>query len=261
MLIPIAATIQGHPWDLWGLSLLFDGSDPSKTKVVAIKPEGRPRFDPNNEAERNRFLTKGYDVFTNLTADELVWDDAKGRVDLRDLRPVADDILLRVNGLARTFDPIFTPVRLTHLTSPNSAMTAGDWTPNRDGTYLGAAGQHDIANRALALAQSNPEVKFVLEAMTVPASWASLYLVIDAIKTNVGSKQKLAKMGWLSKADLSDLTYSANNSRNIREGARHGTKPKAGGNLIPLDIAHIKTCMLVVHWLDSLAPRNRHKRR
>ena len=112
---------------------------------------------------------------------------------------------------------------------------------------------YEIANRALPLAQSNRDVKFVLEAMVLPATWASLYLVIDAIKTNVGSKHKLEKLGWLSKADLSDLTYSANNSRNISEGARHGTKPKQGGNLIPLDVAHIKTCMLVVHWLDSLA--------
>jgi hypothetical protein len=254
MMIPITTSIMGHPWDLWGLSLLFDGSDSSKTKVVATKPEGRPTFDPNNEAERDRFRANGYDILTSLTSDELIWDDAKGRVDLRDLRPIADDILLRVNGLARTFDPTFTPVRLIHLTFPNGAMATGDWTPNRDSTYLGAAGQHDIANRALPLAGSNQEVKFVLEAMVLPATWASLYLVIDAIKTNVGGRHRLDNLGWLSRADLSDLTYSANNSRNISEGARHGTKPMTGGNLIPLDIAHIKTCMLVVHWLDSLAP-------
>ncbi|MHC2432756.1 hypothetical protein [Bradyrhizobium sp. USDA 4451] len=252
MIIPITASIIGHPWDLWGLSLLFDGSDPSKTKVVVTKPEGRPTFDPNSEAERNRFRANGYDIMTSLTSDELVWDDAKGRVDLRDLRPIADDILLRVNGLARTFDPTSTPVRLIHLTFPNGAMATGDWTPNRDSTYLGAAGQHEIANRALPL--TNPEVKFVLEAMVLPATWASLYLVIDAIKTNVGGRRELDKMGWLSKPDLSDLTYSANNSRNISEGARHRTKPNVGGNLIPLDIAHIKTCMLVAHWLGSLAP-------
>jgi hypothetical protein len=254
MIIPISAMIIGHPWDLWGLSLLFDGSDASKTLVVATKPEGRPTFDPNNAAERDRFRIHGYDICTNLTSDELVWDDAKGRVDLRDLRSIADDILLRVNGLARTFDPTFKPVRLLHLTFPNGSMATGDWTPNRDSTYLGAAGQHDIANRALPLAHSIPEVNFVLEAMTLPASWTSIYLVIDAIKTNVGGRHKLDNLGWLSKSDLSDLTYSANNSRNISEGARHGTTPNTGSNLIPLDVAHIKTCMLVVHWLDTLAP-------
>ncbi|WP_316213939.1 hypothetical protein [Bradyrhizobium sp. SZCCHNR2032] len=197
VLIPVTASTMGHPWNLWGLSLLFDGSDPSKTKVVATKPEGQPTFDPNNEAERNQFRANGYDILTSLTSDELVWDDGKDRVDLRDLRPIADDLLLRVNGLARTFDPTFTPVRLIHLTFPNGAMATGDWTPNRDSTYLGAAGQHDTTHRALPLAGSNPDVKFVLEAMVLPATWASLYLVIDAIKTSVGGRHKLDNLGWL----------------------------------------------------------------
>jgi len=176
---------------------------------------------PTMRSNATGFASTGTTYSPNLTSNELVWDDAKGRVDLRDLRPIADDVLLRVNGLGTVVRSNLHAGSITHLTFPNGAMTAGDWTPNRDGTYLGAAGQHDIVNRALPLAQSNPDVKFVLEAMVLPATWASLYLVIDAIKTNIGSKQKLEKLGWLSKADLSDLTYSANNSRNIKEGARH----------------------------------------
>jgi hypothetical protein len=85
----------------------------------------------NDPEQRTRFRIQGYDVAGLLTCDELVLDDTK--VDLRDLRPTVDEIISRVNGLARTFDPMFTPVKLTHLSYPKgnggAAMTAGNWTP------------------------------------------------------------------------------------------------------------------------------------
>lgn len=152
MLHQITATLQGHPWDLWGLSQLFDGSDAAKTLVKASKPNGRPTIDTNNLEEVNRFRIHGYDVVALLTCDGLIWDDEKGRVDLRDLRPIADETITRLNGLARTFDPTFTPVKLTHLSYSKErgagSMTAGDWTPNKDTTYLGVAGQRDIASHS-----------------------------------------------------------------------------------------------------------------
>ncbi|WP_316192151.1 MULTISPECIES: hypothetical protein [unclassified Bradyrhizobium] len=253
MLHRVTATLQGHPWDLWGLSQLFDGSDSSKTLVVATKPIGRPTFDVNDPDQRARFRIQGYDVFGQLTCDELVLDGTTG--DLRDLRPVADGIIIRLNGLARTFDPTFAPVRLTHLSYPKEngagAMTAGDWTPNRDSTFLSAS-YRDLSTRALKLAGADPAVNFVLDAMTLPATWASLYLVYDAVSTNVGGKPALKKLSWLTDDQLSDLTNSANSSRNIREGARHGSRVDSNRPLIPLDVAHIYTCQLVAQWLDWL---------
>lgn len=259
MLHRITATLQGHPWDLWGLAQLFDGSDSSKTLVKAEKPSGRPTIDPNNPEERTRFRIQGYDVFGLLTCDGLVWDDANGRADLRDLRPTADEIITRLNGLARTFDRTFAPVRLTHLSyskeGGGGAMTAGDWTPNKDATLLSASVHRDIAKRALALAGSNPAVTFVLDAMTVPTTWASLYLVYDAISTNVGGKHALEKMGWLTDDELNNLINSANSSRSIHEGARHGNRVTSTRPLIPLDIAQILTSQLVVQWLYWMVER------
>jgi hypothetical protein len=250
----VTATLQGHPWDLWGLSQLFDGSDSSKTLVVATKPNGRPTFDVNDSDQRNRFRIQGYDVAAELTCDELILDDTKA--DLRDLRPVADELITRLNGLARTIDPLFATVRLTHLSYPKEsgggAMTAGDWTPNRDSTFLSASAHRGLATKALRLAGANPAVNFVLDAMTLPATWASLYLVYDAISTNVGGKSELKKLDWLTSDQLNDLTNSANSSRNIREGARHGNRVDSTRPLIALDAAHILTCQLVVKWLDWL---------
>jgi hypothetical protein len=120
-------------------------------------------------------------------------------------------------------------------------------------TYLGVQGQRDIAHHVLPLASSNPATPFVLDAMTLPTTWASLYLVFDAIATDVGSQHKLKKLGWLTDDELSDLTNSANNSRNIREGARHGNRVDSTRPLIPLDVAQILTSKLVVCWLYWLA--------
>jgi hypothetical protein len=231
MLHRVTATLQGHPWDLWGLSQLFDGSDSSKTLVVATKPNGRPTFDANNPDQRTRFRIQGYDVAGQLTCDELVLDDTTG------------------------------DLRLTHLSYPKEngagAMTAGDWTPNRDSTFLSASAHRDLATQALKLAGANPAVNFVLDAMTLPATWSSLYLVYDAISTNVGGKPALKKLGWLTDDQIKDLTNSANSSRNIREGARHGNRVDSTRPLIALDSAHILTCQLVVQWLDWLVAQGR----
>jgi hypothetical protein len=257
MIRQITATILGHPWDLWGLSQLFDGTDSFRTLVRSPKPEGRPTIDTTNPNAVTRFRIHGYDIAAPLTSDELVWDAAAGKVDLRDLRPIADQTIMRLNGLARTFDPTFIPVKLTHLSFEHEngagSMTAGNWTPNKDMTYLGVQGQRGIASHILPLADSRPAINFVLDAMTLPVTWASLYLVLDAITTDVGDKHKLKKLGWLTDDELSDLTNSANNSRNIREGARHGNRVESTRPLIPLDVAQILTSKLVVCWLYWLA--------
>src|SRR5262249_6531044 len=136
---------------------LFDGSGPAKTMIKAEKPKGRPTFDPSNAEERNRFYIRGYNVFATLTSEELTWDEAKGRVDLRYMRPIADEIIARLNGLARTFDPSFIPVKLIYLSfsTENDAgsMPNGDWTPNKDSTILATEELHDIANGFLSIAQ------------------------------------------------------------------------------------------------------------
>jgi hypothetical protein len=45
MPIRFTATLEGHPWDLWGLSRLFDGSNSDAILVVAKEPVGLPRIN------------------------------------------------------------------------------------------------------------------------------------------------------------------------------------------------------------------------
>jgi|GEM_PF-5389223 len=186
MPISVIATIQGRPWDLWGLSRLFDASDASHTRVEASKPEGRPTFDTNDPAAVMRFRAHGYDVIAVLTSDELVWDEAKGRVDLRDLAPIAHDILARVNGIGILFDPEYRAAKLLYLAygsgDRTGSMIHGSWTPNRDNTPLGTQREHlPFVRDALFLAERNDTVRLVFDAIALPRTWASMYLIYEAI--------------------------------------------------------------------------------
>jgi hypothetical protein len=69
-----------------------------------------------------------------------------------------------------------------------------------------------------ARAINDPAVKVVLAAATLPRSWASMYLIYEAIAENVGGKQALDKRGFVSERDLRDFRHAANNSRSLDEG-------------------------------------------
>jgi hypothetical protein len=203
-----------------------------------------------------RFRAHGYDVFAALTSDELVWDEAKGRVDLRDIAPIAQEILAHVNGIAILFDPEYRAAKLLHLSfgSGDSAgsMVRGDWTPNRDGTRLGAQQEHaPFARDALTLARTNSSVRFVLDAIALPRTWASMYLIYEAIAESVGGVHKLDTMNFVSDADLKNFRNAANNNQSLSEGMRHAKKPPPG-IFIPFDHAYIIINTLAVRWMQSL---------
>jgi hypothetical protein len=112
MSIQITATVLGHPWDLWGLSRLFDGSDASHTLLKATKPDGRPIIDTNNPAQITRFRVHGYDLFAPITSDQLCWHGNLDDINLRDFAPVAESIVARINGIAVLLDPGYAPIKL-----------------------------------------------------------------------------------------------------------------------------------------------------
>src|ERR1700733_9201842 len=116
MPIQITVTLLGHPWDLWGLAQLFDGSDSCHTLIKANKPEGLPKIDTHDEAQVNRFRVHGYDIPGTITSDELRWDGSAADLDLRDMAPVAESLLARMNGIAILLDPEYVSVRLHSLT-------------------------------------------------------------------------------------------------------------------------------------------------
>jgi hypothetical protein len=262
MPIQIIACLQGHPWDLWGLAKLFDGSNDSKTLVEAQEPQGKPTFDASNIDAINRFRIMGYDVFANLTSTELMWDDKSRPVDLRDMRPVALDLVERINGIALLLDPEYRAVKVISISysseGPSGASVLGDWTPNKDMTSLGRhPAQLAFAKGVLPLARNDKAVKFVLDAIALPRSWASLYVIYDAIATDVGGVHELRKTEWVSTNDLTDFTNSANNNRCISEGARHGNTPQPGRQLIPLIHAYEIVNRLALRWLDWVRSNKR----
>lgn len=256
MTIKVTATLQGHPWDLWGLSLLFDGSDASRMLLKANKPDGRPTFDTTDPVAVSRFRANGYDVFATLTSDELVWDEGKGAVELRDLVPIAQDHLARMNGIAILLDPSYKAAKLLYL-SYAQGESAGtilntDWTPNKDATPLGTQQGHiPFAHEVLPLAQKNSAVRFVLDAIALPRSWASMYLIYEAIADYVGGIHELDAFNLVSARDLYDFRNAANNNRSLSEGIRHAKKP-APVTLISIDKAYCIINTLAIRWMDSL---------
>jgi hypothetical protein len=197
--VQVTAKIQGHPWDLWGLSRLFNGTDATKTTVTADKPEGQPVADLSSKEGAQRFRLMGWDVFAELTSDELLWDEKRGPVDLRGIRPVAEDLVGRINGVTILLDPDFAPVKLSSISymTPYGAggSTFGEWRQNKSISFLGHhPSQLLMAEKTLPLSKSDPVVHFVLDAIVLPRSWASLYLVYEAIADDVGGVHELKKM-------------------------------------------------------------------
>lgn len=141
MAIQITATVYGHPWDLWGLSKLFDGTDASHTLVKAPEPQGRPTFDTSDPAQIQRFRVHGYDQPGDLTSHELRFGGGVVDIDLRDFTPVAEALVERINGIAILLDPEFAPIKLHSLSFSEGASVGNllrtDWTPNKADTHLG----------------------------------------------------------------------------------------------------------------------------
>jgi hypothetical protein len=259
MTIKVKAEVLGHPWDLWGLSRLFDGSDSSHTFVEATKPEGRPRIDTNDQAAVTRFRVHGYDTFAPITSDELCWEGGLDDIDLRDLMPAAETLVGRINGIAILLDSDYAPVKLFSLyysvDNRTGVLTRSDWTSNKDQTLLGSQPEDvPFAQGALPIAVTNPAVGLVLAASTLPRNWASMYLIYEAIADSVGGQHKLETMNFISKTDLSDFRHAANNNRSLDEGMRHSKKPQPG-SLIPLQRAHLIINKLTLRWIQSLITR------
>jgi hypothetical protein len=256
MSIQITATVLGHPWDLWGLSRLFDGSDASHTLLKATKPDGRPIIDTNNPAQITRFRVHGYDLFAPITSDQLCWHGNLDDINLRDFAPVAESLVARINGIAVLLDPGYAPIKLYSMSfsegTSAGSMLQTDWTPNKDLTYLGFQSEHlPFAHNGLALAATNPAVKLVLAAITLPRTWASMYLIYEAIADSVGGQHKLDKLGFVSKKELRDFRHAANNNRSFDEGMRHSKKPEPG-ELIPFEHGYVIINTLALRWMQSL---------
>ena len=262
MTIQIKASILGHPWDLWGLAGLFDGNNEEGLLVEAIEPQGKPTINFKNRDELERFQKLGYARIAPLSANDLLRVSVAD-CDLEAAAAQAAVIVTRINGIAKLLDPEYYGVRLYTVTysapEGSGSKILGEWTPNKGYTHLGRhPSQSAVAITFTALAKRDAAVHFVLEAFSLPISWASLYLVYDCIASTVGGTKALADLPWVDKNALSAFTMAADKSRAIQVGIRHGSSPDLAPPkpLIPLHEGHNIVMRLAMAWLPTRLPED-----
>jgi hypothetical protein len=132
------------------------------------------------------------------------------------------------------------------------SLLRSDWKLNKSATHLGAEQEHrPFAQAGLPLAASNPAVKVVLAAITLPRTWTSMYLIYEAIADEVGGQHALEKRNYVPTSDLIAFRKTANNSRSIDEGMRHSKEPEPI-TLMPFDRAYFIINTVALRWMQSL---------
>lgn len=256
MTVQVKAQIQGHPWDLWGLAKLFDGNNPEGIHVEgAVEPSGAPEVPWGKPDDLKRYLQVGHLRVAQLLAKGLAYQSI-GQVDLNEAAESAASLVKKINGIAKLLDPEFYGVRLVGVaySAPGGGggKSLGELTPNKGYTHLGRVQEHWGAAEAWSeLAATDPATRFVLEAFNLPISWASLYLVYDCIAGTVGGTKALENAGFVAKAELKKFTKTANNVRDFRVGARHGSEPDTAPQSAdcPLHEGHRIVQLLAHKWL------------
>jgi hypothetical protein len=257
MPVQFVLTLRGHPWDLWGLSKIFDGNNTDCTVVNALEPKGRPTVDFSDRAAIDRFQKLGYDKFATLTSKSLLQDEAQGPPDLLKMKVFAYDIIERVNGIGRLIDPDYWPVSYYGLTynsrGGQGAASPDGTTSNKQNTFLGWHHSHaPFADYVFELSRTEPAVRFILDAFALKTTWVTLYLIYETIKDNVGDQRALESKKWVPVQALSDFRYAANHSRTLSEGMRHASMVQLPKQPISLIEAHTTIDRLTKGWLRSL---------
>jgi hypothetical protein len=234
--VKIKARLAGHEFDLVTLGELFREGDPT----VAAD-------------------TEGY-YLTFVAADDLMRDGSR-------LYEVASSLLHRVNGVGRVRGSEFRPVRLVGRFSDDAgrehtvvlAETAEARASALPVRALVDGQQVEVPPPPgpgyVQLAAADPDVAEVLEILgkAEPApDWVELYKVFEIVRSKVS---RLEKKGWVTSAEISAFTASANRPDVSGAQARHarmpGGRPKGTMTLIE---ARQMISILVTAWLDSLRP-------
>jgi hypothetical protein len=122
----------------------------------------------------------------------------------------------------------------------------------KDKTGLGEQRQVPFAFDAFVLGSDNTAISFVMDALNLPTTWASMYLIYEAIRENVGGSRALEQYGFVTSQELSDFKFAANTCRTISEGIRHATRVDAPSpSHIPLSEARHIIIRLATAWLDT----------
>jgi hypothetical protein len=245
------ATIQGNPWDLWGLSKLFDGTNADATHVHAKDP-ATLRLDLGKDEDKRWFDMFGHDRFADLTSNKFRVEFPFGSKDMFDL---ALDVIARMNAIGKLIDPDYWPVTLfdcVYVRENSTSFSLAGGSPRyKDATGLGDGRQILFAYDLYGLAGENPAIRFVVDAINLPATWASLYLIYEAIRDNVGDQQSLEQFNFVPVRDLRNFTFAANACRVVSEGIRHGSRLNFSNQP---HIAFAEACQIInkltIGWLE-----------
>ncbi len=246
------ARLQGNPWDLWGLSKIFNGTNADATFVNAKDPATN-RPDLKNEEERRYFEIFGNETHADLTSNSFRLDFPFNSRDMFDL---AVPVLNRMNAIGRPLDPDYWPVTLfdcVYIREGSISFNSVDGgNKHKNTTGLGEQHQVPFAFDAFELGSDNAAISFVMDALNLPTTWASMYLIYEAIRENVGGSKALEQYGFVTSQELSDFKFAANACRTISEGIRHATRlDSPSPSHIPLSEARHIITRLVTAWLEA----------
>jgi hypothetical protein len=246
------ARIQGNPWDLWGLSKIFNGTNADATFVDAREP-ATVRIDVRNERDQRHFEIFGYETHADLTSNSFRVEFPFGSRDMYDL---VMPVLNRINAIGHLLDPDYWPVALFDCVYIRQGSTSfsqfSSGNKYKDKTGLGDQHQIPFAFDAFELGSDNAAISFVMEALNLPTTWASMYLIYEAIRENVGGSGELEQFGFVTIQELSDFRFAANTCRTVSEGIRHATRLEAPSPPhIPLSEARQIINRLAIAWPEA----------
>lgn len=232
----IKARLAGHEFDLITLADLFREGDPT----IAVDNEGYYL----SFADPNDLIDNGSRVYE-----------------------VASSLLQRVNGVARVRSSNYRPVRLVgrfsddagrqHTVVLAETVEVRAYVPPVAVVVDGQPRQTPPPPGPgyVQLAAAHPDVAEVLEILGKAGSapdWVDLYKIFEIVRNNVAG---LDKKGWVTSAELSAFTASANrpdvSGAQARHARMHGGPPKRTMTLME---ARQMISVLATAWLDSLRP-------
>ena len=114
------ARLQGNPWDLWGLSKIFNGTNADATLIDAKDP-ATVRLDMRTEEGRHHFSLFGHETHADLFSDSFRVEYPFGS---RDLFDRAVPVLSRINAIGQLLDPDFLPITLFSCDHPKERPTS-----------------------------------------------------------------------------------------------------------------------------------------
>ena len=175
----------------------------------------------------------------------------------------AEQLITKINGLARVRNPRFQPVALTdrysegagdHIVlkpAPCQVRIRGETVTvtltKPDGTVVVAGTPSPWPERFAATA-AHPDLAEALEVMGRPKVlwWSDLYWVFEIIRDSV-KPDEIHELGWATKTEVSSFTGSAQKARHARSSAA----PKK-----PMALSEAKEFVnrLLLAWLSTLTP-------